>query len=205
MDHFISLLVLLDAGTLLDWIDILLLPVALFLLAQFYWRKQKDTENQLKRIETQYTTRLQSAKTIWSLLEYLTEREGPKTIIVNRGTAEKPITYLRMDRAIEFIELVPKVYYQEGHGVYMTDLAERDLYDLRDQFYKLVESMLRNDFKKAGEEMPDLEGGFFHLVEERSSKIERIKNPKVIVNIQEKSDSLKKYLRNLLTENEEPK
>lgn len=205
MSNSFLLWILLDAPSTLDWLDVILVPLLLAFLAHFYWRRQKKIENQLKRIETQYASKLESAKAVWALLEYLTERENPKSIIVNRGDKEKTITYLRMDRAIEFMELVPKIFYQEGHGVYMTDLVERDLYEVRDKCYQVVESILRAYYKKSGKALPDLEEGFFDLVGQLPSQKGRITNPKVISFFREKAERLKGFLRNQLTENKEEK
>lgn len=175
-------------------------------LGHRYWKKQKEIENRLKRQEIQYSSRAESCKAVWALLEYLSEEENPKTIIVTRGTQEKPETYCRLDKAKLFIQDIPRVLYSEGHGAFLTDGAEKKIKELRAKFYEFIESVLRKDAKQ--KENPDpgafhtLEG-FYKMIDDRPVKMEKIKNPKFVKGVRENASFLQDYLKSQLMGNGE--
>lgn len=171
-------------------------------LGHRYWKKQKDIENKLKRQEMQFANRAEALKAVWGLLEFLSEREYPKTIMVDRGTPEQSVKFLRMDRAKEFIELIPKILYEQGHGIFLSAEAEEKLMALRGKFYRFIEGILREDLKKRGdlaEEDFFTTDGFFKMIDDREEKMFRIKNPNYAKNILETAAFLRNYLHEELT------
>lgn len=174
-------------------------------LAHRNWKKQKKIENQIKKDEIQYSNRAEAAKAVWALLEYLSELEHPKTIIVKRGTPEKTISYCRLDRAIEFTAAIPEILYHQGHGAFLTSEVEKKLMALRGKFYRIVESVLRAEVRnnpelqEQEEEIFQTLDGFAELIRNGNTKMTKIKNPKFIQQVAETRDHLKSYLQSQLS------
>ena len=174
-------------------------------LAHKYWKTQKQIENEHAVEKMRYDSKVEASKAIWALLEYFSEKEYPKTIIVNRGTKEKPEFYCRIDRAKRFIQDLPRVYFKKGYGALLTDEVENKMMTLRTKFYRLIEAELRKDAilqNITDEDAFSTLEGFYKMVDERESKLIKIKNPTFREDVKDTSSALRQYLQHQLTKSQ---
>lgn len=103
------------------------------------WMEQKKEEVKLRKQQLQYDARLDAHKAAWGLLAYLSEKENDKTVFVDRGTREESYYMLRKEQARDFLKALPKVFFEDGHGLFLSKEVKKDLYDFRSRVYRLLE------------------------------------------------------------------
>ena len=156
----------------------------------------------MRREEMYADRRTEAIKAVWPLLEYLTEKEYPKTIIVSRGDKEQSYHYICLKKAREFLKVVPGILYENGHGAFLPDSVVEDLLYLRNTFYRLTEAIVREEGRKKNISMEEYKGeaGFYGLIDELE-EVYRIKNPKVVEAVHQKAKELASNVKQMLEQN----
>jgi hypothetical protein len=142
------------------WVDLVYPTVMIGLAAYGYWRAFKAWEKQkLREIELniaqkkeeikigleqkRYESEIAAHKAAWSLLAYMSEKENDKTVFVDRGDKDNKIYVLRVEQAKEYLITLPKVFFTEGNGLFMSREIEDDLYTFRSRIYQILEKAFR--------------------------------------------------------------
>lgn len=151
--------------------------------AQRNWFQQKEKERNLEQEKMRYNDKVASAKAVWSLLAYMSQKENDKTVFVARGNKETKAYYLREEQGKKFLVSLTKVFYEEGHGILMTKKIRDKIFDFRTQVYRTL------DWKRQN---PDLNTSPEGLI--------KVRNDKVIPKINEIRESLLAELRLIITQ-----
>lgn len=125
-----------------------ILTTILFFLGYWFgykkWWKQKQKET-VHGIETaRYQAKLDSCKAVWSLLAYMSEKENDKTVFVTREENGKRVWKLRTKPARDFLIDLPKLFFEQGHGIFMPPVIKSDIYNFRSMIYRFLESSKRD-------------------------------------------------------------
>lgn len=134
-----------------DWLAItkvFLAPIVTILVAWIFgyllafksWKKQKAIDTRLAYERIQFDTKAASCKALWSLMAFISEKENINTVFVNRGTGENASYLLRVEQARKFFTELQKVFYEQGHGIYIPDELREDIFDFRNRIYKILDS-----------------------------------------------------------------
>ncbi|RMF24185.1 MAG: hypothetical protein D6765_12105 [Bacteroidetes bacterium] len=129
----------------------ILLPLILFWLGYRFgirrWLREKKEERRLKREEMQYHHRLESLRAVWGLLAYMSQKENEKTVFVKRLKKQSgpeggssAAWFLRTKQAHDFLERLPRIFYEQGHGILLPDEIRRDLFAFRTHIHRLLDS-----------------------------------------------------------------
>lgn len=103
----------------------------------YFWRKQKRLEGVYLQDQKYYESHLAAAKAIWGLIVYFSENDSDKNML-RRGEQEangKTIHYFRAQQAKMFFEQLNVVFYEQGHGVFLSKEIKGLLFELRGQAY----------------------------------------------------------------------
>lgn len=131
------------------WLEILTPTITILLAAVGYWwafkvwKKQKSIETQIWAGQQKETARIAACKAAWSLLAYMSEKENSKTVFVVRGTKDHKTWHLRSEQGQEYINALEKVFFTDGHGVFLTAEIRDDLYQFRSLTYPIIEKEKR--------------------------------------------------------------
>lgn len=122
------------------------LAVALlgYFLAYRNWRRQKNKE-------IEYSGKLAAYRAAWSLLAYMSEKENPKTVFVKRGTSDQPQYLLRRQQADAYLADLPKVFFEQGHGLLMSESVKEGLFRFRSLIYRILDAE-----RQSGDAMADI-------------------------------------------------
>lgn len=115
--------------------------------AHKYWLKEKEKEIVYGVEQARFEKKLESCKAVWALLAYLSEKENAKTIFVVRGDKNNRQHFVRKEQAVEFLKVLPEVFYEQGHGIFMPPEVRKEIYSFRSRIYRILE-----DAKREGEE-----------------------------------------------------
>lgn len=108
-----------------------------------YWHKQKRHEINYGLEAAKYSAMLEAAKSAWSLLAYVTEKENGKNFLSYKGTKEKPEIYFSIERGKQFLSAISEVFYDNGHGIFLTSEIKNEIFHLRNNVYKIIDAETR--------------------------------------------------------------
>ncbi|MEK7254069.1 MAG: CRISPR-associated protein Csx28, partial [Bacteroidota bacterium] len=138
------------------------------------WLRQKRKEITYGVEQARFQSKLEACKAVWSLLEYISEKEHPNTIFVARGDKENKFYVVRRKQAEDFLNALPEVFFRKGYGVLMPSEVQNRLFELRSIVYRFLEAA-----KRAGETGEEI----------------RVKNEEIIPAISKEREWLIKKLR----------
>lgn len=116
-------------------------PFIIVFIGFIVWKKQKAAELKYGIEEIRYKNKLDAHKAIWSLLRYLSQKENEKTIVIRRGNEQGTVSYfLRQKQANEFLSLLPEIFYDQGHGIFLEKQIKKLLFEYRTQIYRFLDS-----------------------------------------------------------------
>lgn len=107
------------------------------------WLRQKKKEIYYGVEQERYKNRLAACKAAWTLLEYISQKENPKTMIVKRGSKDASYYVLRRAQGEEYLRVLPTVFYGQGHGICLPEEVRDLLYEARTRVYRLLEAETR--------------------------------------------------------------
>jgi len=142
-------------------------------LAMKYWRKQKREEINFQLESLRYSSRMEAAKAVWGLLAFLTEKENGKCFLIYKGTKEKPEIYFDLDRGRKYLHSLSEIFYEQGHGVFLTSELKKNIFHIRTHVYQILDKENRRNIEH-GEvllENPGIVDFFRTRYEELRSKI----------------------------------
>lgn len=102
-----------------------------------FWRKQKRLEGVYLQDQKYYESHLAAAKAVWGLIVYFSENDSDKNML-KRGEQDangKKVYYFRAQQAKMFFEQLNIVFYEQGHGVFLSKDIKSLLFELRSQAY----------------------------------------------------------------------
>lgn len=132
--------VFLSAGSLLTTIVIAIIVQR---WTMKFWHSQKRHEINYELETEKYRARLEAAKAIWSLLAYLTEKENGKCLLIYKGTKEKPEVFFDLERGRKYLESVSVVFYDGGHGIFLTSPIKQEIFHIRTNVYRIIDKESR--------------------------------------------------------------
>lgn len=125
----------------LELLKVLIGPLTTLAVAYFFgyrmayrnWLRQKSKE-------IEYTGKLAAYRAAWSLLAFMSEKENPRTVFVKRGTSDNPQYLLRRKQADDFLAELPKVFFEQGHGILMSKEAKEGLFHFRSLVFRILDA-----------------------------------------------------------------
>lgn len=106
-------------------------------LGFYFWRKQKRQEGLYLQDQKYYESQLAAAKATWGLIVYFSENDSDKNML-KRGEKDENDNKTYYFRALQgkmFFEQLNVVFYEQGHGVFLSKEVKRLLFELRSQAY----------------------------------------------------------------------
>jgi hypothetical protein len=119
-----------------------------FMVAFPAWKKQKQAEMSLGLKQSRFQAKIDAAKAVWALLAYMSEKENEKTVFVLRGTKELTTKNLRIKQGLEYIEALHKVFFEQGHGLFLSPKVKEDLFEFRALVRRPIEKETIHEGKK---------------------------------------------------------
>lgn len=107
------------------------------------WKVQKALEVRLAAGQHREASRIAACKAVWGLLAYMSEKENSKTVFVARGDEQKKTWHLRREQGIDYINQVERVFFGDGHGIFMPKDIRDGMYEFRSRIYRLLEKESR--------------------------------------------------------------
>lgn len=108
-------------------------------LAMKYWRKQKKEEIDFQLHGLKAEAYLDAAKAAWALLAYVTEKENGKCLLIYKGTKDKPEIYFHLERGKEYLHRLSQMFYDEGHGIFLTKEIKHEIFHIRTNVYRIID------------------------------------------------------------------
>ena len=127
------------------WLEILPPTITILLAVIGYWwafkvwKKQKNIETQIWAGQQKETARIAACKAAWSLLAYMSEKENSKTVFVSRGTKDHKIWHLRLAQGLDYFNEFEKVFFTDGHGIFLSTKIKDDLFTFRSILYRIID------------------------------------------------------------------
>lgn len=147
------------------------------LLTYRFALRQKYKEALLGFEQLVFDKKLKALKDCWALLAYITTVENPKSVLRWEKKSNGDISWFaRTENANNFLKELPKVFYGEGHGVYLSKNIKELLFEYRG----ILCGLLLNSQKQ------EITG---------DTKEFYIKNNKMIKRMQEIYDDLNKLIK----------
>jgi hypothetical protein len=112
--------------------------------AMKYWHKQKKEEINYQLETVRYENRMEAAKAVWGLLAFLTEKENGKNLLNYKGTKEKPEVFFNLDRGRNYLSSLSDIFYEKGHGVFLTKEINQDIFHVRTNVYRILDKEQRS-------------------------------------------------------------
>lgn len=109
------------------------------------WLDEKKEESKLSAGKARFEQRLAACKAVWSLLVYLSNKEGEKTVILMDGPKDARKYFLRRSAAEEFLARLPKVFYEEGHGIFMPQEVREKLFTFASLVHRVMKAESDNE------------------------------------------------------------
>ncbi len=97
-----------------------LVAVGLFFLGGNQWRKQRNKELTVKTKEELNSKKLEALMAVWSLLKFMTLKDNGYNIYVNIPEDSFKNKHQCVQRSQLFFESVSKLFYDDGHGLYIS-------------------------------------------------------------------------------------
>ena len=97
-----------------------------------YWRKQK-------REDIIYQSKLEAAKAAWGLLIFLTEKENGKNFLIYQGTKESPEIFFDLIRGRNYLTVIAKIFFEDGHGVFLSKEIKQYIFHVRSNVYRILD------------------------------------------------------------------
>lgn len=120
-----------EINVCLDWLKVFLGPVVT-VLGLYYgfkaWKRQKTIEASIWVGQQEEIAKIAACKAAWSLLAYMSEKENSKTVFVKRGDK---LWYLRTEQGQEYFDALENVFFQGGHGLFLSAQTRDLLYSFR--------------------------------------------------------------------------
>jgi hypothetical protein len=135
-----------DNPTLINWLDILLEPAVFIILGYLgylwghkTWKKQKETENEIQKHKRQSDETIAAHKAAWSLIPYFSENDNEKNMLVRGKKREDGIKdyYFRRLQAEEYYKTLQTIFFEKGHGIFLSKDVKQLLYEIRSTTYGL--------------------------------------------------------------------
>ncbi len=121
-------------------------PALLVLLGLFVWHLKKRSEPRYESLGYLNQKRLDGLLNTWSLLQYITEVENPKAVMLWEKTGGETVYYLRPKQAREYIVALGETFYENGYGLLLGRGIKELLYEYRGHLYGvLLKSQSRQD------------------------------------------------------------
>lgn len=76
---------------------------------------------------------------MWGLLAFLTEKENGKCLLIYKGTKENPEVYFDLDRGNEYLEKISEIFFDQGHGIFLTTELNEIIFHVRTNVYKIID------------------------------------------------------------------
>ena len=160
---------------------------ALAIVGYRYAIKQLRKESEISLERKKYEYILEAHKSVYKLLVYTTDTENSKTILVweRTGKDENGVTsyFFRKENINSFLNELPKEFYSEGSGIFLSSEIASLLFEYRSIVYGLLLSTKNNDDTKL--EIKNKE------VAEKMKKIHHLLSVKIRENINLKVRDLK--------------
>lgn len=97
------------------------------------WSKQKRQEGLHLQDLKLYESELQAAKSTWALIAYFSESDNDKNVFRSgkKDDDGDVIMYFRTEQAKIFFEQLNLVFYEQGHGVFLSKESKKYIFDIR--------------------------------------------------------------------------
>jgi hypothetical protein len=139
---------------ILKWLNVLLEPLVLIILGVFgyclglkIWRKQKKEEGKYLIEQKKFEARIDACKAAWSMLTYFSENDSDLNMLRRGETDEQgdKIYYFRHAQAKQFFDALHKIFFTEGHGLFLSKEVKNILFEMRSQMYGLYHIALKSN------------------------------------------------------------
>jgi hypothetical protein len=139
---------------LINWLDVLLEPAVLIVLGYLgyhwgykTWKKQKETENEIQKHKRQYDEIIAAHKAAWSLIPYFSENDNEKNMFLRGKRREDGIKdyYFRRLQAEGYFKALQTIFFENGHGIFLSKDVKRLLYEIRSTAYGLYHIANKQD------------------------------------------------------------
>ncbi|MEP7318054.1 MAG: CRISPR-associated protein Csx28 [Panacibacter sp.] len=104
----------------------------------FWWHKQKKAEINYELDKTRYQYKLDAYKAAWSLLGYLSQQDTGNNFITYRGKKDAFEYFLILNNAKGYIEKLRVIFYDEGHGIFLSIEVKEKLFHVKHMLHKLL-------------------------------------------------------------------
>ena len=111
--------------------------------AHSYWRKQKKEEIDYQLHSLRAKGYFEAAKAVWGLLAFVTEKENGKCLLIYKGTKDKPLVYFDIDRGRAYLHKLSEVYFDEGHGIFITKEMKQYIFHIRTNVFRIIDKEAR--------------------------------------------------------------
>jgi hypothetical protein len=131
---------------MLKWLDVLLEPAVLIALGYLgyrwghkTWKKQKETENEIQKNNRQSDEIISAHKAAWSIILYFSENDNEKNMFVRGKRREDGIKnyYFRRKQAEGYFKALQTIFFEKGHGLFLSKEVKEYLYEIRSTAYGL--------------------------------------------------------------------
>lgn len=97
------------------------------------WSKQKRQEGLHLQDLKLYESELEAAKATWALIAYFSEGDNDKNVFKSgkKDDDGDVIKYFRSAQAKIFFEQLNLVFYEQGHGVFLSKESKKYIFDIR--------------------------------------------------------------------------
>ncbi len=89
-----------------------------------------------------YQNKVEATKAVWALMAYLSQKEIPNAIFILEGKKPNKLYMMRKAQAEAFLKRLPEVFYDEGHGLFLSKEVKRRLF----KFHTLVQNIWFAEF-----------------------------------------------------------
>jgi hypothetical protein len=138
----------------LKWLDVLLEPIVIFAIGALglfwgykIWHKQKKEEGKYLIEQKKFEARIDASKAAWSMLSYFSENDSDLNMIRRGETDENgdKIYYFRHAQAKQFFDALQKIFFTDGHGLFLSKEVKTLLFEMRSQMYGLYHVALKSN------------------------------------------------------------
>jgi hypothetical protein len=131
-------------------------------------RLRREVPMALQRLKSEAI--LTANKRVWSLIAFMTETENTNSIVTWTEKQKVKTFWFHPEKATNFMEQLRLIFYDEGHGVFLSRKGTDAISTYRNKIYSLllVEDRSSDKFELKN---PDLAKDLFRLAEDLRTEI----------------------------------
>ncbi len=128
----------------MEILKILLSPIItliLFMVASFFWHRQKGRESKLQQEQYVKQKKVNALMAVWGLLRFLGQDSNVDAAFIEQGRkTERRRKILRVQQGKDFVNAVQKVFFEEGHGLYLSGEIKQNLFYCRTATFSMLQA-----------------------------------------------------------------